>query len=65
MHQEVSYTMHKQFGIDFAIGKNKKAEAKKVTSARNMGSPDATNQSLMEESKQQIVTDDNSGKLKS
>lgn len=66
VHQEVSYTMHKQFGIDFAIGKNMKAEVKKVSSSGNLGSPEPTNQSLIEESKQQTVTaDTNSGKLKS
>ena len=63
VHQDVSYTMLKQFGIDFAIGKNNKAGLlKKNSSSSNLINTGVPNTEI----KTEMATEDsNPGKLKS
>jgi len=47
VHQEVSYSTFKQFGIDFAIGKNKKAESKEAATGEAARAQTANNPGKM------------------
>lgn len=62
VHQDVNYTMLKQFGIDFAIGRGNKSEkAKSASNSSNSLLADAATEEL----KEQKSKEKNPGKLKS
>ena len=67
VHQDVNYTMLKQFGIDFAIGKNNRAGLTKKNASSssliNIGGPNSI--SITEIKAESAAEDSNPGKLKS